>query len=235
MYKESNSRSLIKTISWRALATITTAVLVLIFTGRWGIALAIGGIEVVVKIILYFFHERLWNRISYGKKQKKPSVLWFTGLPGAGKSTVSEAVYEKMLLKGYKVEHLDGDAVRNIFPRTGFSKEERDRHIRRVGFLASRLEKNGVYVIASFISPYRESREFVRSLCDNFQEVYISTPVEVCEQRDPKGLYKKVRAGEISNFTGVDDPYEVPENPALSIDTSRVPVDEAVTQVMRLL
>lgn len=235
MFKESNTRSILKTISWRTLATLTTAILVFIFTGKWQIALAIGGIEVVIKIVLYFLHERAWNNVEYGKKTRKPAVLWFIGLSGAGKSTISEAVYERMKKKGYKVEHLDGDVVRNIFPRTGFTKEERDRHIRRVGFLASRLEKNGVFVLASFISPYKESREFVRGLCDNFKEIYISTPLEICEERDPKGLYAKARAGDIKNFTGIDDPFEAPEAPELSIDTSHVSVEEAVNKVMRLI
>ena len=235
MFKESNSRSILKTISWRTLATITTVILVIIFTGKWQIALAIGGIEVVIKIFLYYLHERAWNHVEYGKKTYQPAVLWFIGLSGAGKSTISEAVYKHMKKKGYKVEHLDGDVVRNIFPKTGFSREERDRHIRRVGFLASRLEHNGVFVLASFISPYKESRDFVRGICNNFKEIYISTPLEVCEQRDPKGLYAKARSGEIKNFTWIDDPFEAPDNPELAIDTTNTSVEEAVNKVMKLI
>jgi len=235
MFHESNNRSILKTISWRFWATITTAALVLAFTGHLKIALVIGGIEVILKIVLYYFHERVWNKISYGKKEIKPSVIWFTGLSGAGKSTISEAVYERLKKKGLKIEHLDGDVVRSIFPTTGFSKEERNRHIKRVGFLASMLEKNGVFIIASFISPYKESRDFVRNLCSTFREVYVSTPLAECERRDSKGLYAKARKGEIKQFTGIDDPYEVPQNPEITVDTSNQSVNESIDYVMKEL
>ncbi len=233
MFKESNGRSVIKTISWRFWATLTTAALVFAFTGKIEIALAIGGIEVVLKLILYFFHERAWNKIPFGRIEIQPSVIWLTGLSGAGKSAIGEEVYKRIKAKGYRVEHLDGDVVRDIFPKTGFSKEERNRHIKRVGFLASMLEKNNVFVVASFISPYKESREFVRKLCRNFKEVHIATPLEVCEQRDVKGLYAKARAGEITQFTGIDDPYEEPENADIIVDTLNQSVEESVGEVMK--
>ncbi|HYW36090.1 MAG TPA: adenylyl-sulfate kinase [Balneolaceae bacterium] len=165
----------------------------------------------------------------------KPTVLWFTGLSGSGKSTISERVYAILDEQGYEVEHLDGDAIRNIFPKTGFSREERNAHIKRVGYLASRLQTHGVFVIGSFISPYREARDFVRNLCDDFTEIYVSTPLEVCEQRDVKGLYAKARKGEITQFTGVDDPYEEPENPELTIDTTDLSVEESVQKVLDFL
>ncbi len=119
------------------------------------------------------------------------------------------------------VEYLDGDAMREIFPTTGFTRAERDAHLRRVGYLASRLEEHGVIVVASFVSPYRESRDFVRGLCRNFVEIYVATPLEECERRDVKGLYARARRGEIRNFTGIDDPYEPPEHPELTLDTRR--------------
>ncbi len=168
-------------------------------------------------------------------KRLKPAVLWFTGLSGSGKSTISERVYPILKEKGYRVEHLDGDAIRDIFPKTGFSKEDRISHIKRVGYLASRLQAHGVFVIGSFISPYRESRDFVRNLCEDFVEIYISTPLEECERRDVKGLYERARKGEIRQFTGIDDPYEPPLNPELSIDTTNVSIDEAVGRVLNYL
>src|SRR5262249_15180243 len=113
-----------------------------------------------------------------------PAVLWFTGLSGSGKSTVATHVYETLKCHGAEVEYLDGDAIRSVFPMTGFTREERHEHIRRTGFLASRLEAHGVTVVASFVSPYRESREFVRRLCRNFIEIYVATPLEECERRD---------------------------------------------------
>ena len=235
MFQETTTRSILKTLSWRLLATLTTVLLVYLFTGRLGMAFTLGGVEIILKMLLYYLHERAWNRTSFGRKEPRPAVVWFTGLSGAGKRTISERVYEHLKKEGGKVEHLDGDRVREIFPKTGFSKEERNRHVKRVGFLASMLEKNGVTVLASFISPYRESREFVRNMCNNFVEVYVATPLEVCEQRDIKGLYAKARRGEITQFTGIDDPYEAPENPEITVDTSQQSVEESVKFVLREL
>ena len=133
------------------------------------------------------------------------------------------------------MEYLDGDSIRDLFPNTGFSKEERDQHVRRVGYLASKLEQNGVFVIASFISPYADSRQFVRGLCKSFIEVHVSTPLQECERRDVKGLYRKARLGEISNFTGISDPYEAPECPELRLDTRFLTVDEAGGKVIERL
>lgn len=163
------------------------------------------------------------------------TVLWFTGLSGSGKSTISEKVYARLNNEGYEVEHLDGDAVREVFPTTGFSKQERDDHVKRVGFVASLLQKHGVFVVASFISPYNDARNFVRNRCNDFTEIHVSTPLEVCEQRDVKGLYEQARKGEIDNFTGISDPYEEPENPELEIDTTNITPEEGVQQVIDYL
>ncbi len=164
-----------------------------------------------------------------------PFVIWITGLPAAGKTTTGKALAEALKERGHRVEHLDGDIMRKLFPGTGFSKEDRDSHIRRVGYLAALLEKHGVCVVASFVSPYREARAFARSQCKNFVEVYLSTPLEECERRDPKGLYKKARRGEITQFTGIDDPYEPPENPEIEIDTSRHSTEEILETILRKL
>jgi adenylylsulfate kinase len=161
-----------------------------------------------------------------------PAVIWLTGLPSSGKTTIAQGVVKYLSKNKIRVEHLDGDVMRKLFPQTGFSKEGRDQHIRRVGHLAALLEKHDVTVVASFISPYHEAREFVRSLCKNFIEIYVSTPLEVCEQRDPKGLYAKARRGEIREFTGIDDPYEEPLNPELNIDTTNQTVQESVQVVV---
>lgn len=162
-------------------------------------------------------------------------VIWFTGVPGSGKTTLAEGLCARLKKRGLRVEHLDGDRVRKVFPQTGFTKEARDEHIRRIGFMASRLEAHGVTVVASFVSPYRQAREFSRRLCRNFIEVYVHAPLKVCEKRDPKGLYRKAREGKIANFTGVGDPYEPPSKPHLKIDTSKVPVDRAVEKIVRFI
>jgi adenylylsulfate kinase len=232
MFRESHSRSIAKAVSWRVLGTLATTALVYLFTRRLVLSLAVGTLEFVSKIGLFWFHERVWDRVRYGKKEIPPAVVWFTGLSGSGKSTIATRVFEELGNRGYRAERLDGDTVREIFPNTGFTRPERDEHIRRVGFLASRLERQGVFVVASFVSPYQEARDFVRSQCRNFIEVWVSTPLEECERRDVKGLYARARRGEIKNFTGIDDPYEPPSRPELTLDTTRLSVDEAVAQVM---
>jgi adenylylsulfate kinase len=146
-------------------------------------------------------------------------VFWLTGLSGSGKTSLADLVQEYLSSKGYKVECLDGDKLRILFPNTGFSKDERNIHVRRAGELAAKLEREGVVVVASLISPYRESRDYVRSICSEFAEVYVNASLETCEARDPKKLYSRARKGEIKHFTGIDDPYEVPEHPELVIIT----------------
>jgi adenylylsulfate kinase len=162
-------------------------------------------------------------------------VIWITGLSAAGKTTIATALSEKLVGLGHRVQHLDGDLIRKIFPGTGYTREERDKHVKRIGHLSSMLEKHDVFVVASFISPYREARAFVRSQCKKFLEVYVSTPLAECEKRDPKGLYKKARKGEITNFTGINDPYEPPENPEIEIDTTGISVEDAVNIILNYL
>jgi len=162
-------------------------------------------------------------------------VLWFTGLSGSGKSTIAERVRRELERRGVELEYLDGDALREVFPQTGFTREEREEHLRRTGYMASRLAAHGVTVVASFVSPYRESREFIRRLCPGFLEIFVATPLEECERRDVKGLYARARRGEIRNFTGIDDPYEPPEHPELTLDTRALSVDECVDLVLARL
>jgi adenylylsulfate kinase len=165
----------------------------------------------------------------------RPAVLWFTGLSGSGKSTIAGRVCRALRRRGLGVEELDGDKLRAAFPGTGFTREARDEHIRRVGFLASLLEKHGVFVVASFVSPYEEARRFVRGLCRNFIEVYVATPLAECERRDVKGLYAKARRGEIANFTGISDPYEPPRRPELTIDTTGLDPAEGCRRILDFL
>ena len=235
MFRETHARSIAKAVSWRVLGTLATATLVFVFTGRLGLSLAIGGLEFGAKIGLFWLHERLWDRLRFGKEEIPPSVIWFTGLSGAGKSTIADRVYETLRSRGLRVERLDGDSVRDIFPATGFTRPERDAHIRRIGYLAGKLEQNGVWVVASFVSPYEDSRQFVRKLCRRFVEVHVATSLEECERRDAKGLYARARSGEIVNFTGLDDPYEPPANPELRIDAGTVSVADAGASVLEYL
>ena len=166
----------------------------------------------------------------------KTCTIWFTGLPCSGKSTIANRVAEILKNKGYKVEQLDGDVTRKYLSKgLGFTKEDRDENIRRVGFVAKLLTRNGVFVTAAFVSPYREIRDEIRKEIGNFVEVYVKCPVEVCIERDVKGMYKKALKGEIKNFTGIDDPYEEPLNPEVIVETDKETVEESVDKVMRKL
>jgi adenylylsulfate kinase len=167
------------------------------------------------------------------KVEKRGLTVWFTGLSGAGKTTLCQAVEKELRAQGYKLEVLDGDIVReNLTKGLGFSKADRDENIRRIGFVANLLTRNGVIVLVSAISPYRAIRDEVREKVGDFMEVYVSAPLEVCEQRDVKGLYKRARAGEIKNFTGIDDPYEPPLNPEVNCQTHLETHEESVNKVM---
>lgn len=170
------------------------------------------------------------------RNQRPGLTVWFTGLSGAGKTTISCAVKERLKSYGYPVEILDGDIVRqNLSNGLGFSKADRDENIRRVGFVAELLTRNQVIVLVSIISPYQEIRQEVRERIGNFIEVYVNAPLQVCEQRDVKGLYRKVRSGEIKNFTGINDPYEPPLNPEVECRTDLETREESVSKVMTKL
>ncbi len=235
MQYETKKRSILKAISWRTVATITTAVLVFIFTGQFALALTIGLLEVFAKMGLYFFHERLWQKISFGKKEIPSFVLWFTGLPASGKKALADTVYQQLVQDKLKVERLDSLDVRPLFPETGFSPEEVNRHVKRAGHLCAMLEKNGIIVVASFVSPYRQSRVFARERAANFIEVYMNTTVAACEQRDTKGHYAKARSGEYQNFPGVDIEYEEPVNPEIVIDVDSLTLEESAELIVHHL
>jgi adenylylsulfate kinase len=163
------------------------------------------------------------------------AVVWLTGLPGSGKSTIAARLAAALAERGVPHELLDGDEIRAVFPQTGFSREERDAHVRRVGFIASKLEKHGVVAIVSLVSPYAASREAVRRMCRRFVEVHVATPLAECERRDPKGLYAKARRGEIVAFTGVSDPYEPPGRPEIAIDGGAASAEEAALLILNRL
>jgi adenylylsulfate kinase len=169
--------------------------------------------------------------------EQKGFTVWFTGLSGAGKSTIAEMLYHELKARGMKTEILDGDVVRqNLSKGLGFSKEDRDTNILRIGFVAEMLTRNGVAAICCPISPYKETRDAVRAQIGDFVEVYVhATLAELAEHRDPKGLYKKAIAGEITGFTGVDDPYEAPEDPELVLDTMVETPEESLWNTLNRL
>jgi adenylyl-sulfate kinase len=163
-------------------------------------------------------------------------VLWMTGLSGAGKTTLAVALEAEFKRRGVRVERLDGDTVRQSLTRDlGFSKEDRDKNIERVTFVAKLLSRNNVVVLASFISPYKVTRDYVRSQTTNFIEVFVDAPLDVCAERDVKGMYAKAFRGEIPNFTGVSDPYEAPETPDIHVKTHLETIDESVANILEWL
>ncbi len=163
-------------------------------------------------------------------------TIWFTGLSGSGKSTLSEIIERRLQEHGRNVEILDGDIVRTHLSKgLGFSREDRDTNIKRIAFVASLLTRNGVVCISAAIAPYREARAWARKEIGNFVEVYVKCPIEVCRQRDIKGLYKLVDEGKIKNFTGVDDPYEVPEHPEVVVETDKETPAESVARIFTKL
>lgn len=161
-------------------------------------------------------------------------TVWFTGLSGAGKTTVSRAVEQELLARDLRVEVLDGDLIRqNLTKDLGFSYVDRVENIRRIGFVAQLLTRNGVIVLVSAIAPYAQAREDVKQAIGDFIEVYVNAPLAVCEARDVKGLYKKARSGEILHFTGIDDPYEAPQSPDVECRTDREDVEQCALRVLR--
>jgi adenylylsulfate kinase len=175
-----------------------------------------------------------WEQLNMLKQ--KGVTLWFTGLSGAGKTTVALEVEKRLRKKGLKVEILDGDAVRNnLSPELGFSPKERSENIRRISYIAQLLTRNDVITLCPVISPYQKDREEARRMIGNFVEIYVNTPLAVCEQRDVKGLYQKARLGEIVDFTGISDPYEQPTNPDIEIDTEGATIEECADKIIKYL
>lgn len=169
-------------------------------------------------------------------EKQRGVTIWLTGLSGAGKTTICQFLETELRSQGYKIEVLDGDVVRqNLSKGLTFSKEDRDENIRRIGFVAHLLTRNNVIVLVSVISPYRAIREEVKEKIGDFIEVYVNAPLEVCEQRDVKGLYKKARSGEIKNFTGIDDLYEIPLEPDVECKTHQESVAESANKILNKL
>ncbi|WP_232502311.1 adenylyl-sulfate kinase [Aeropyrum camini] len=178
--------------------------------------------------------------MSYHRCLDRGVVVWLTGLPGSGKTTIASRLAEMLRMEGFRVEVLDGDwARRTVSEGAGFTREERIRHLRRIAWIARLLARNGVIVLCSFVSPYREARSMVRGIVEEegipFLEIYVKASLEEVIRRDPKGLYRKALKGEIKNFTGVTDPYEPPEKPELVLDTESNPVEDNVAKLYRLV
>jgi sulfate adenylyltransferase len=197
--------------------------------------------DYIIRPEVYNFLTNSYNSLvddMYQKTNKnhKGFVIWLTGLSQSGKTTAGDKLHDMLIQKGVKTERLDGDIVRQHLSKDlGFTKEDRDENIRRVGFVTRLLSRNGVGVITSFISPYQKTRDKVRKQTENFVEVFCKCPLEECEKRDTKGLYKKARKGAIEHFTGISDPYEEPENPEIELLTDKETPEECVQKIIKYL
>lgn len=187
---------------------------------------------------IFPFEQKISARERADLLQQKPVLLWFTGLSGSGKSTLAVRTEQELFLRGFKTFLLDGDNIRTgLCKDLGFSDADRKENIRRIAEVAKLMLDAGLVVLASFISPFREERELVKSLAgaDRFVEIFVNCPVEECEKRDVKGLYAKARRGEIKNFTGIDSPYELPLHADLTIPTHELSLDEGTTKILDLV
>lgn len=235
MYKETNKRSITKGISWRVVATTTTIAIVYFFFDRLDLAIAAGIIETVLKVGLYWIHERVWFKVQWGRKKIEPFNLWFTGLPLSGKTTIADKVYEELQKLHIPLERIDSKDIRELIPDIGYSREDRSRHIHRIGNLIKTLQNNSVSSVASFVSPYQENRKVIREMVKNNVMVYVKADIETCKQRDYKGAYVKAMSGEYQNFSGVNDVYEEPQHAEIVIDTDKLSIDEAVDIIVKYM
>lgn len=235
MYKDTNRRSIVKGISWRVVATTTTIIIVYVFFGRLDLAIAAGMLETVLKVALYWAHERAWLKIKWGRKKIEPFNVWFTGLPMSGKSTIGDGVYEELQKLDIPIERLDSKDIRSVIPNVGFDRSDRNHHMHRIGHLIKTLQNNSISTVASFISPYSESRKAIRKMVKNNIMVYVKADIESCKLRDYKGVYEKALSGEIQNFTGISDVYEEPQHADIVLDTDKLSVEESIEIVIKYI
>lgn len=241
MIIDTQKRILAKTLSWRIIAVFITLITLMIVTQEASIAVGLLSLVAIgdglFKSLVYFFHESVWKKLNFGRnvEEAEGTCIWLSGLPCSGKTTIALELKSQLEKKLKRVEYLDGDIMRKL-PNwsLGFSKEDRNENIQRITRISSYLSQKAI-TICAFVSPYKEARDFVKTCVNNPIEVFVDAPVEVCAKRDVKGMYAKAYAGEIKGFTGVDDPYERPEDPALVCLTDEETVIESVSKIMNLL
>jgi len=230
-----DKKNMTKSVIYRLYAFIITFIVAFLVTGNIELSATIGVVENTFKILTYYWFDIFWDKFT--KTKYRTSLIWMTGLSGAGKTTMAKALVEKLQSQGHSAMVLDGDEIRDIFKNNGFDKEARVKHNQDVGKMAVYLQSQGIIPIVSLISPYAEARDYVRGISKDFTEVYVSTSINECERRDVKGLYKKVRSGEIKDFTGIHDsaPYEAPKNPEINLDTQHLNVDDCVNNILKYI
>jgi len=228
-----NKLKIIKAVVYRFYSSLITFGISYLLTRNLVASISIGILDSLVKIFSYYLFDEIWSSLTGFKA--KPSVVFLTGLSGSGKTTIAIDLAMKLKKKGVVPVMLDGDEIRKAIELTGFDEYSRKKHNLNVGYMASLLEGQGNIVIVSLISPYDDIRNKIREMCRNFIEVYVSTDIEVCKQRDTKGLYEKAIKGEIKEFTGISAPYYAPQNPELELDTAVLSVKECTYKIYNTL
>lgn len=226
-------QQLLKAVVYRIYSSLITFCISFLLTGNLLISLSIGLLDSFFKIFSYYIFDELWARITGFRIS--PAVVFFTGLSGSGKTTLARAVIDRLKKKGINPVLLDGDEIRNAIKLTGFDEDSRKKHNLNVGYMASLLEAQGKVVLVSLISPYEDIRMQIRGMCKKFIEVYVATDIQVCMERDTKGLYEKAIKGEITDFTGISAPYFPPRNPELVVDTATMRLDDCAEKIIQLL
>jgi adenylylsulfate kinase len=230
----------LKTAVWRVIGALLTFITVAVLANFFA-ALALAGVagfsDLIFKTLAYYLHEKAWDKTKYGLEleNRDGCGIWLTGIPCSGKTTIALELVKRLEDNLYRTEYLDGDIVRkSICSDLGFSKEDRDTNIERITLVTSFLSQRAV-TICSFVSPYREARANAREKINNFIEVYVDCSVDECIKRDVKGMYAKALAGEIKGFTGIDAPYEAPENPEVVCFTDKETVSESADKIIEYL
>jgi len=226
-----NKLKLIKAVVYRFYSSIITFLIAYLLTKNLVASISIGVIDSLVKIFSYYAFDEIWAKLTGFKTN--PAVIFLTGLSGSGKTTIAKALVEKYKKQGVVPVLLDGDEIRKVIHQTGFDEESRKKHNLNVGYMASLLESQGNVVIVSLISPYIDIRNEIRHMCKKFVEVHVCTDIQVCIERDPKGLYAKAIAGEIKEFTGISAPYYAPENPEVLLDTGVLSITTCTEKIFK--
>ncbi len=219
-----------KLLSYSLIGSIITFLIVYFYTNRLIFSLFIGLSDLLLKAILFYLFNFLFAKSNY---IVKPAVIFLTGLSGSGKTTIANSLIQKYKNVGVKVILLDGDDIRKYIPQTGFDEESRKNHNLNVGYMASLLESQGHVVVVSLISPYIETRNEIRKMCNKMIEVYVKTDINICIKRDPKGMYSRAISGEIREFTGISAPYYPPPNPEVVVDTELLNIQECTDLIFK--
>lgn len=235
--KINNKVLLFKTVLYRLIIIVVQAAFTNVVLHDWSDAFTLSILWNIINTVWYYCYDRIFTLWLPTTVQTKGCVVWLTGIPCSGKTTVAKYVQQELQKRGYNVEHLDGDIIRSggLSDDLGFSEEDRRKNLRRVTFVSKLLERNNTIVLASFVSPYKKARQEIRDSLENMIEVHVNASTEVCTARDVKGMWAKAKQGIIKGFTGYDAPYEIPDNPQIRLDTHKQTVEQSGQQIINYL